>query len=334
MLLRDHLDQQKTATLTEAPTGEANGWCGGRAHEITFQLHSTRTPLPATRRRPARAAGHQDGHLPGASRWLYARFYGNPQHADGILARLPGLFEQWLNETPWWFLRHTEPEPHLRLRLELPEALAFTLAGERIGEWAAELRAAGLLTRLQLDTYQPETGRYGHDAAMRRAEAVFAADSRTAVAQLAYLASEQVHPQAMTAASMTAIATGLLGVSNGSRWLLEHVPRHTDQALPQAIRRQTLALADRPGTWPALETSAAGRALSRAWHARANALAEYRGELDRQGELEPADVAASLLHMHHARAIGIDPDSERICHRLARAAALTHTARAPEGAAR
>ncbi len=334
VLLRDHLDQQKTATLAEAPTATANDWCGGRAHEITFQLHSSRNPLPATRRRPAHAVGHGDGHLPGASRWLYARLYSSPHRADEILTRVPALLDQWENDPPWWFLRHTDPEPHLRLRLELPETLPFTLAGERIGAWAAELRASGQVTRLQLDTYQPESGRYGKGAVMRQAEAVFAADSRTVVAQLAYLASEQVHRQAVTAASMTAIATGLLGVDAGSRWLLEHVPRHTDRALPQAIRRQALTLADRPGTWPALETSAVGRALARAWHARDADLAEYRRQLDQQGELEPADVVASLLHMHHVRAIGIDPDSERTCHKLARAAALTHTARTPEGAAR
>ncbi len=53
-----------------------------------------------------------------------------------------------------------------------------------------------------------------------------------------------------------------------------------------------------------------------------------------QGELEPHEVVASLLHLHHARAIGIDPDSERTCHRLARAAALAHTNRTPDGAPR
>ncbi|MER8187174.1 lantibiotic dehydratase [Kitasatospora sp. NPDC094015] len=334
VLLRDHLDQEKTAALTEAPTATANGWCGGRAHEITFQLHSTRKPLPVTRRRPARAVGHGAGHLPWASRWLYARLYGNPHRADEILAQLPAQFDRWGNELLWWFLRHIDPEPHLRLRLELPEALPFNVAGERIGAWAAELRAAGLLTRLQLDTYQPETGRYGHDSVMHQAEAVFAADSRAVVAQLAFLTPERARRQAVTAASMAAIAAGLLGIDAGTRWLLDHVPRHTDQTLPQAIRRQALTLADQPGRWPALETSAPGQALLRAWQARAVALAEYRRHLDQQGELEPADVVASLLHMHHVRAIGIDPDSERFCHRLARAVALTRTARTPEGAAR
>ncbi|MEV7778285.1 lantibiotic dehydratase [Kitasatospora sp. NPDC088351] len=332
VLLRDHLNKQTSATLIEAPAPGMNDWCGGRAHEITVQLHSTRAPLPLTRRRAVHVTGHEDGHLPGASRWLYARLYGNPRRADEILARVPALLDRWVNDPAWWFLRHTDPEPHLRLRIGLPEAAAFTLAGERIGVWAAELRAAGLLTRLQLDTYQPETGRYGRGAAMRQAEEVFAADSRAVLAQLAYLEQVKADRMAVTAASMAAIATGLLGTDTGLRWLLEHVPRHTGQALPRAVCRQTLALAEHPGSWPAPESTARGRALTRAWRARAEALAEYRHLLDQHLELEPSEVVGALLHLHHARSIGIDPDHERTCHRLARAAALTHTARTPKRA--
>ncbi|MEV8328556.1 lantibiotic dehydratase C-terminal domain-containing protein [Kitasatospora sp. NPDC056731] len=42
---------------------------------------------------------------------------------------------------------------------------------------------------------------------------------------------------------------------------------------------------------------------------------------------DPDSVLASLLHMHHIRAAGIDQDSERACHRLARATALARTHR-------
>ncbi|MFJ6136511.1 lantibiotic dehydratase [Kitasatospora sp. NPDC092286] len=325
VLLRDHLNQQASAVLTEAPAPEANGWCGDRAHEITFQLHSTRPPLPPTRRRPVHVTGHRDGHLPGASRWLYARLYGNPARVGEILARMPALLGRWVNDPAWWFLRHTDPEPHLRLRIGLPDPAAFALAAERTGAWAGELQAAGLLTRLQLDTYQPETGRYGRGAAMRQAEEVFAADSRAVLAQLAHADRTKADPGALTAASMVAIATALLGADAAARWLLEHVPRHTDHPLPRAARSLALALTEQPGAWPALANTLSGRDLIRAWRERAAALTDYRLLLDQQGELEPDEVVGALLHVHHARAIGIDPDHERACHRLARAVALTHT---------
>ncbi|MFB7618893.1 lantibiotic dehydratase [Kitasatospora sp. NPDC056181] len=334
VLLREHLMREPTAVLTEAPTRESNGWCGDRAHEITVQLHSTRAPLPASRRRPARCTGSRDGHLPGASRWLYARLYGNPARADAVLERLPVLLGQWTDTPSWWFLRHTDPEPHLRLRLLLPEAAPWTRAGERTAEWSRQLRADGLVTRLQLDTYQPETGRYGDGAAMRQAEVVFAADSRAVIAQLAYGAAANADRAAVTAASMTAIATALLGPDAGRGWLLKQVPSNGTLRVSRSVSRQALVLARQPGSWPALECTAAGRAMARAWAERARQLGIYRDLLTEQGELEPDDVVGALLHVHHARAIGIDVESERACRRLARAVALSEAARCPEGVPR
>lgn len=43
--------------------------------------------------------------------------------------------------------------------------------------------------------------------------------------------------------------------------------------------------------------------------------------------MTPASVLVSLLHMHHVRAHGIDPDTEAVSHRLARAVALSWNAR-------
>jgi thiopeptide-type bacteriocin biosynthesis protein len=65
--------------------------------------------------------------------------------------------------------------------------------------------------------------------------------------------------------------------------------------------------------------------LVQAWQVRADALAAYRKELPPEANLDA--VLESLLHMHHNRAIGIDPESERSCRRLARHAALAWRAR-------
>lgn len=63
---------------------------------------------------------------------------------------------------------------------------------------------------------------------------------------------------------------------------------------------------------------------------RRTALTSYRALLD--GDIDA--VLADLLHLHHARMIGIDADSERTCMRLARAVAQTLIARGARGARR
>ncbi|WP_405021678.1 lantibiotic dehydratase (plasmid) [Kitasatospora sp. NBC_00070] len=333
-LLREHLHHEPTAALSEAPGPGADGWCAGRANEITVQLHATQPRLPGARRPgPVHVVRREDSHLPGASAWLYARVYGNPARQDEILhEHLPDLLARWAHPPQWWFLRHTDPQPHLRLRLRLPEAAAFTLAGERVGEWARQLRSLGLVTRLQLDTYQGETGRYGSGFAMTLAETVFAADSRAVLLQLRHADLSGDDPVALAAAGMTALATGLLGDETGVAWLLDHIPHGHAAAVPRPLHQQAVRLADRTGRRPALLESASGRDVLRAWRATDTALTDYLQHLEKNDELAPGDVLPSLLHLHYVRMLGIDHEGEQLCHRLARAAAGAQSARRMAGA--
>ncbi|MFJ9523123.1 lantibiotic dehydratase [Kitasatospora sp. NPDC101801] len=333
-LLRDHLQHDADAVLSEAPVPGANGWTGGRAHEITVQLDSTLPQLPNRRHRcPVRTVRPDSGHLPGASPWLSARLYGNPDRVEEILhEHLPRLLGQWINPPQWWFLRHVEGGHHLRLRLRLPQAAAFTLAGERVGEWTRQLRAQGLVTRLTLDTYQPETGRYGHGAVLDLAEQVFAADSRAVLLQLAYARQAEKDLRAVAAAGLCALTTGLLGTGAGLDWLLDRVPHRIGVRVDRDLHQQAVRLGDLSGGWAELRESAAGRDLLHAWAARASVLADYRHQLNQSGELRPETVVGSLLHLHVVRMLGIDADGERLVHHLARAAASAACARQLAGA--
>lgn len=111
-------------------------------------------------------------------------------------------------------------------------------------------------------------------------------------------------------------------------WLAAR-PAPTAPALERAVTDQAIRLA----TAGALrEAPGWAGEVGQAWQARADALAGYRKQL--QMEMNVDVVVESLLHLHHNRAIGIDPDSERTCRRLARQAAITWRARSsanPEG---
>ncbi len=96
------------------------------------------------------------------------------------------------------------------------------------------------------------------------------------------------------------MAHGFTG--DGGRWLVDHVPHRTGPRLQPA----QLAHARR-----AYEDDGLAAALS-----------TYRALADRDG-LEVDQMLADLLHMHHARMIGVDTASERHCLRLARAVAHT-----------
>lgn len=330
-LLRTDLDRAGHSTLCEAPQDAAFGWLG-RAHEIVVPLASTSPPTQAHRFHRAgrrRVAGADDGHLPGCSQWLYAKVYGHPDRQDDILTEhLPNLMARWEDPPEWWFLRYHDPQPHLRLRFRLPDPGEFGMVAAKVGAWAADLRRHGIISRLQFDTYYPETGRYGTGPAMAAAESVFAADSAAALAQIAYsVATGGPHPHALAAASLVDMAAGFTGdLPTGTAWLIDTVTtRHPARPPARDVHRAAMLLADPRNDWAAVRALPGGLDIARTWASRRAALAAYRVHLHDSGDQDR--VLGSLLHMHHIRAVGLDYDTEAAVLRLARAAALAWTVR-------
>ncbi|WP_454852267.1 lantibiotic dehydratase [Promicromonospora soli] len=226
-------------------------------------------------------------HLPGTAHWLEARFHGP---TDPILT----YFARTGLPHSSWFIRYPRPAHHLRVRVPLHD-VTYAEAAHTLAEHAAQLHDDGLLVDYTLNTYRPEA-RYGTGQALAAAEAVFAADSH------AVLRRPPGDQQASAAAGMLAIAHAFTG--DGPRWLADHAPHHGG---PRLERAQLLSARQHHGDQRLID-----------------AVAAYRTQVDH----DDIDwVLADLLHMHHARMIGVDLESERHCLRLARSIALTDLAR-------
>lgn len=325
-LLREHLGRGVgLVTVTEAPSPADHGWLDGRAHEVVVPLATTAAPVAAPWaliRRPCVVIARDHGELPGAAASgtavLSARLTCRPAVVDAIVVEhLPALLDRFEVAPHWWFLRHRTPAAFLRLRLHVPR---YGEAAERVGAWASQLRRLGLSGDLVLDTYRPELARYGASAAARAAvERVFAADSAVARAQLALIARQrQADPLALTAASMIDLVTAARGGrAAGLAWLVER------SDLADRAQRTDRAQLDQ--VLDLLDPASPHRELEAPWRDRAEAVRRY-ADLSFPEALADT-VLVSLLHLHHVRALGVDPAGEARCHRLARAAALSLLAR-------
>ncbi|MGH8966389.1 MAG: thiopeptide-type bacteriocin biosynthesis protein [Actinomycetes bacterium] len=156
----------------------------------------------------------------------------------------------------------------------------------------------------------------------------------------------EVRSLALVAASMfdlTCAVTG--GRRAGAQWLRRRADlagdaHNRDRTLADQVR--TLCQHGQPARTATLGRH--GAAVMQAWEVRRRAIGRYRHALavEDAGGVESAgsvvaprdSVVASLLHLHHVRVLGPDPEREALCHRLARSAALAVLARdlAPEGA--
>ncbi len=330
-LLRAQLDRAGTAVLRAAPETDAAGWLDGHTHEIVIPLIAAAAPMTtAPWPEKAQVVDRDHGYLPGCdSRFsikIYARHDGQTRVLTRHLPQLADELETVTAQPRWWFLRYHDPEEHLRLRLAVPADAAAPTAAQ-ISTWTQQLRRTGLISHVQWDTYFPETARFGGTAAMDVAEAYFAADSAAALAQLT--AAEKGGPdlRALTAASMLDITIGLIDdATAGMAWLIEHT-RTAPAAPARALYQQTLALAN-PTDQRDLIAQSGGRAVVSSWARRRDALATYRRVLHDTGTPAPTVLLPDLLHLHHARMAGPSQTGERACLHLARAAALSWTARA------
>ncbi|MFF2025226.1 lantibiotic dehydratase [Streptomyces sp. NPDC058171] len=326
VLLRAQVERSGTAVLRAEAAPDA-GWIGGRPHELV---------IPLARTGPGRKApwwldretdtADEHGHLPGCDGRFLVQLYTRSEGHGRILDRLPELLAGLGGTTRWWFLPYRDPDEHLRLRLVVPADHAEG-APAVIGGWTWALSRAGLISRVRWDTDFPETARFGGPVAIDAAEAFFAADSEAAAAQLAATtANGGPDARAVTAASMIDLTTGLIGnPADAMAWLIDHA-RTTSAAPARALYEQAVALGD-PYGHDVLARQLGGERIAAAWARRRKTLADYRAVLDTAGTTDVNVLLPELLHLHHTRVAGIDLDAEAQCLHLARAAALSWTAR-------
>jgi thiopeptide-type bacteriocin biosynthesis protein len=153
----------------------------GVAHEILLPLSNKKSLLGYPKPNVSRDSEVRRTFLPG-SEWIYFKLYGGTSTTEKVLVEsirpyLKSLIDQELIEE-WFFIRYTDPNHHIRLRLKINTG-KITAIGEVIsgcyGLFKADLEGDGLY-KIQLDTYVRELERYGaHN--IENSEALFYHDS-------------------------------------------------------------------------------------------------------------------------------------------------------------
>ena len=126
------------------------------------------------------------------SEWLYYKVYGGVSGADRILEEVVAPLVQQLQVereiNQWFFIRYADPNPHLRLRFHLSDVAHLGAVMQRVRDALLPLETAGVLSKLQLDTYHRELERYGGSrrgyGAITEAETLFYHDSEATLAFL------------------------------------------------------------------------------------------------------------------------------------------------------
>ncbi|WP_326686743.1 lantibiotic dehydratase [Streptomyces sp. NBC_01795] len=320
--------------------GRGLGWSGGHSAEVVIPLARTTAPdqHQGRARRPRRPVlvprptDHSAAHLPGEE-WLYAKFYAAEDTHDELLhAGLPTLVREVGDKLhSWHYIRYRDPEPHIRVRLHgEAEALRAT-ALPRLAAVSRDWQETGLIKGMVLDTYRPETDRYGGPDALAHAERMFCVDSQSALAQLGMRARGAL---ALAAPVLAAVNHALLLESLGdwdwSAWISRALPKGPAHAAYRKYQEQARSLIV-PGHTAQSAAPVLGAPLAALWSTTPET-GKYGALLLSGGGRAPgteqhAEAVMAVLHMQHNRLFGIDRTGEDTGYAVLRGVARDHQGR-------
>jgi thiopeptide-type bacteriocin biosynthesis protein len=245
---------------------------------------------PRTGARPRRS-----DHMTTRDGWVSVALAVPAVHQDAALAQLPPLPGTRLS---YWLRYRTDAlGPHLRVRAHSTAASPMEVF-DALSDWAAKLADQGLSDGLlHMEPYLRETRRYGGEAAIERAEQVFAADSALALGSLHL---DEIGRLVLAARTIQAIATTLCpsGAHEAARGAAL-------TAFERPRREQARALTGKPSDADPFSTRE--QAHRAALSSLAAALAPHVATA----------VTSDVIHMHCNRLLGLDAGAERIARSLA-----------------
>ncbi|RZK60250.1 MAG: hypothetical protein EOO91_02130 [Pedobacter sp.] len=141
--------------------------------------------------RPPQVDQGSEFYLPG-SEWLYLEIYCHPNKSNYLLLGWVSLFLKSNRALikKWFFIRYADPQPHLRLRLQLRDPNTANKMLSAMQKLLQPELNKGFVTDFNVKTYHRETQRYGA-ARMFLVEQFFNIDSKCVMRLIKYAKAEE-----------------------------------------------------------------------------------------------------------------------------------------------
>ena len=335
---------------------------GNYAHELVIPFRTHTRGVTSLRSRQHAVAvlgrGHErrplSAHSAFGGEWAFFRTYCNPSATHAVLRRVRASFAQFalLAETEllWFFVRYSEPEYHLRIRVKCsPRALWETVA-VGIQDCIEALVSDKVLIRYDLASYEPEFSRYGGERGVALAERVFHLDSEFVVDMFGRSGIADGDPSdammmigldallsAMVPAATDRIlllqswSTSLTGVASTNDWFEPDLRRRLRLARPELDQFLSITDAAHSAIIPPETTQVSfQQAVANRFEHLTIALAGLRSTLGRDASnVAVNEFAMSVGHMYMNRVSGrASAGAEREVVRLLQRALMAREARA------
>lgn len=266
--------------------------------------------------------GRADRYVVPGGNWLFLKLYGERSREDALVATVIRPFVEELVRAGivagWFFIRYSDPSPHIRLRFSGERARIVSEALPMCADWGGGLTNEGLIDYYSIDTYEREVERYGGVRGVELAERLFDADSTFTANLLALDLGKQIDTDrcAWNALTMDLLLAGLgLDVLTRSEWLQRHIPRHYASGKEYSTRSKQLRnifAFPEGAAIPSVRPSFT-RLIQDYLHALRPIGQLIRASVD-SGQIfrDIDDLFASYLHLHSNRVLGVEPSTEEL----------------------
>lgn len=257
--------------------------------------------------------------LPGGS-WFYAKLYGLDSRQDEFLGRYWEAFCRQCREAGIvdyaYYIRYTDPDRHIRARFHVRSEQGSVDLLPLFYQWTTTLLHEGMISKVVIDTYEPEIERYGGPQLMPLAEVVFSYDSDVS-AQLVYLLRfNQIQMSQETVAVLSVVELfRQFGYSDEEMNDVLNKRYDVKEYLDEFRQERRMLMQLLGGEHEDLQSAHTDAfAVYNVLNVRAEAVKRYAGELSKQQDTltnTMENILLSVIHMHMNRLLGVDRDKER-----------------------
>jgi len=248
---------------------------------------------------------------------MFVKAYCAPSVVDEIL-RSP--VAAWLDEmganriNRWFFVRYADPEWHIRIRFEPNQDVDPYAALSAFCRCLRDFERSGKIWRVQIDTYEKETSRYGGVNGMDLCESLFHIDSEAVLRLIVMSSTEELAKNrwAFALLGMRDLLESTAWTSEQKRQVVDHVAESFRREILRGgrmtdrLKQKKRELRDAADRWLLNEHFAreAASPVAEIFEVRRTRMLPLLTKLCAMEEADPGQpvrAVESLLHMHANR---------------------------------
>lgn len=248
--------------------------------------------------------------IPLGKEWIYFKLYVNKKRTDELIADYVVPFfndlvaKKYIEE--YFFIRYADPKDHIRLRIKIFDKKSIVSLMDLVNEFFNDLKIKGLVTAVNIDTYDREIERYGGIEIFDYVEKYFFRDSVFVgeVIKNIRLGRIKMNMESIVEASLINIME-CFGVNyNAQLKLFDNIIRKDIYREEfNENRRQYLSIVDTSNNNANLRGMDGGNILYELFNIRKESIIKYKRAIDRSDDNNlltnnKTDIMLSIMHMN------------------------------------